>query len=59
MIFTGQVTQAAIDKLVALLNLSKDAYPTKAELEQPRRAIWHNKDLGIGATFGAEMAAAS
>lgn len=43
-IFKGQVTQEAIEKLSALLDLSKDAYPTKAELEQPRRAIWHNKD---------------
>lgn len=43
-LFTGQVTQEAIDKLSALLNLSKDAYPTKAELAQTRVAIWHNKD---------------
>jgi hypothetical protein len=43
-VFSGRVTQEAIDKLAALLNLSKDAYPTKAELEQPRSAIWHNKD---------------
>jgi hypothetical protein len=34
-IFNGQVTQEAIDKLAALLGLSKDTYPTKAELEQP------------------------
>jgi hypothetical protein len=45
--FTGQVTQEAIDKLSALLNLSKDAYPMKAELEQPRPAIWHNKDHDV------------
>jgi hypothetical protein len=43
-IFSGQVTQEAIDKLAALLNLSKDAYPTKAELVQPRAAVWKNKD---------------
>lgn len=45
-IFNGQVTQEAIDKLAALLNLSKDAYPTKEELDrpQPRQAIWRNKD---------------
>lgn len=43
-IFNGQVTQEAIDKLAALLNLSKDSYPTKAELEQPRSAVWRNKD---------------
>jgi hypothetical protein len=32
-IFNGQVTQEAIDKLAALLNLSKDVYPTAAELQ--------------------------
>lgn len=31
--FKGQVTQEAIEKLVAYLNLSKDAYPTRASLE--------------------------
>lgn len=36
--FSGQVTQEAIEKLSALLDLSKDAYPTKAELEQPKPA---------------------
>lgn len=29
-VFTGEVTQEAIDKLIALLNLSKDGYPTQA-----------------------------
>lgn len=43
-VFTGSVTQEAIEKLAALLELQKDTFPTKAELEQPRRAIWHNKD---------------
>jgi len=45
-VFSGQVTQEAIDKLAALLNLSKDAYPTKEELDrpQPRSAMWRNKD---------------
>jgi hypothetical protein len=42
--FNGRVTQEGIDKLVALLNVSKDNYPTKAELEQPRQAIWRNQD---------------
>jgi len=32
--FKGQVTQEAIDKLIAYLNLSKDAYPMRASLEQ-------------------------
>jgi hypothetical protein len=43
-IFSGQVTQEAIGKLTALLDLSKDSYPTQAELQPPRRAIWRNKD---------------
>lgn len=31
--FNGEVTVEAIEKLISLLNLSKDVYPTKAELE--------------------------
>lgn len=44
--FNGQVTQEAISKLSALLELSKDTFPTKEELErpQPRAAMWRNKD---------------
>ncbi len=33
-IFTGAVTQEAISKLTALLELQKDTFPTKAELEE-------------------------
>jgi hypothetical protein len=43
-IFTGPVTQEGIEKLAVLLDVSKDTFPTKAELEQPRSAIWRNKD---------------
>lgn len=32
-IFTGDVTQEAIEKLAALLELQKDTFPTKAELQ--------------------------
>ena len=32
--FSGQVTQEAIDKLIKHLELSKDAYPMKASIEQ-------------------------
>jgi hypothetical protein len=32
--FTGQVTQEAIEKLAALLDLQKDSFPTRAELEE-------------------------
>jgi hypothetical protein len=44
--FNGPVTQEAITKLSALLELSKDTFPTKEELErpQPRSATWRNKD---------------
>ena len=37
--FKGQVTQEAIEKLVAYLNLSKDAYPKRASLEQKTRYV--------------------
>jgi hypothetical protein len=42
--FNGQVTQEAIKKLIALLDLSLDTYPTEAEIAKPKRAIWRNKD---------------
>jgi len=32
--FTGRVTQEAIDKFIAYLNISKDTYPTRVEAEQ-------------------------
>lgn len=35
-VFNGPVTQEAIAKLVAILELSKDTYPTKAEIEKQR-----------------------
>jgi hypothetical protein len=43
-IFTGPVTQEAVEKLAALLDMQKDTFPTKAELEASRPAIWRNKD---------------
>lgn len=42
--FSGQITQDAIKKLIAHLDLSLDTYPTQAELEQPKQATWRNKD---------------
>lgn len=36
-VYTGQVTQEAIDKFIAYLNISKDTYPTKASLQQDER----------------------
>jgi hypothetical protein len=33
-IFSGEVTQEAITKLVVLLEASKDTYPTQDELKQ-------------------------
>lgn len=42
--FNGQITQEAIKRLIAHLDLSLDAYPTQAELVQPQKAIWRNKD---------------
>lgn len=33
-VFSGQVTQEAIEKLIVLLETSKDTYPTKAELDE-------------------------
>jgi hypothetical protein len=55
-IFNGIVTQEAIAKLTALLELSRDTFPSKAELNPklrpvasaqqfPSRAIWRNKDV--------------
>jgi hypothetical protein len=40
-----------------LLDLSKDAYPTKAELVQPRRAVWRNKDHDQPVTVTGEAGA--
>lgn len=38
----GDATQEAIAKLTALLELSKDTFPSAAEFIQPRAAIWHS-----------------
>ena len=35
LLFDGAVTQEAIEKLIAYLNLGKDDFPSKADLEQP------------------------
>ncbi|HMP65826.1 MAG TPA: hypothetical protein PKD11_09590 [Pyrinomonadaceae bacterium] len=53
--FNGQVTQEAIKKLIALLDLSVDTYPTEDELKQPRRAMWHNKDHDQPVTVTGEI----
>lgn len=42
--FNGRITQEAIQKLVAHLNLTLDVYPKEAELNQPKTAVWRNKD---------------
>jgi hypothetical protein len=56
-IFSGPVTQEAIDKLAKLLELQKDTFPTKEELErpQPRMAIWRNKDHDQPVTITGEL----
>ena len=40
----GDASQEAIQRLRALLELSEDAFPTKAELYAPPSAMWRNKD---------------
>lgn len=52
--FNGQITQEAVRKLIALLDLSVDTYPTQAELAQPKRAMWHNKDHDLPVTVTGE-----
>lgn len=37
--FNGQVTQEAIKKLITILNLSIDTYPTQEELISPQLAV--------------------
>jgi hypothetical protein len=44
-IFSGRVTQEAIEKLKILLEATKDTYPTQGELEKPKSAIWKNGDF--------------
>ena len=42
----GEASQEAIEKLTTLLDLQKDTFPTREELERPqaRSATWKNKD---------------
>jgi hypothetical protein len=54
-IFYGPVTQEAIDKLAKLLELQKDTFPTRDELERPRAAIWRNKDHDQPVTITGEL----
>ncbi len=54
----GDATQDAIDKLIQHLNLSKDTFPTKEELDQSqsrRAATWHNKDQDQPVTVIGEL----
>jgi hypothetical protein len=44
-VFSGQVTQEAVAKLLALLELSKDTFPTQGELATKRAGVWRNKDV--------------
>jgi len=53
--FNGQVTQEGIKKLIALLDLSIDTYPTQEELTQPKRAVWRNKDHDQPVTVTGEL----
>lgn len=43
-VFSGQVTQEAIELLAKMLDIQKLTFPTEAELKQSRPAIWRNKD---------------
>jgi len=40
-LFTGRVTQEAITKFCALLELSKDTFPTEAELDEASKCPEH------------------
>lgn len=53
--FSGQVTQGSIEKLKILLEATKDTYPTQEELEQPRSAIWKNKDYNLPVKVMSEL----
>lgn len=46
-VFTGSVTQEAVEKLAALLELQKDTFPTKAELEQPKERDEVDEAFGV------------
>ena len=55
-IFSGEeITQEAISKLAAMLEFSKDVYPTQAELIQPKKAVWRNKDHDQPVTVTGEL----
>jgi hypothetical protein len=54
-IVIGQVTQEAIKKLRALLELSEDVYPTQAELIKPKPAMWRNKDYDAPINVTGEL----
>jgi DNA-binding MarR family transcriptional regulator len=53
--FNGLITQEAIRKLIALLDLSVDTYPTQGELIQPKQAMWRNKDHDLPVTVTGEL----
>lgn len=52
--FDGTPTQEAIDKLIALLQLSKDTYPTAAELLN-KKAIWRSGEGDIPINVRSEL----
>jgi hypothetical protein len=54
-VFVGPVTQEGIEKLKLFLELQKDTFPTQAELERPRSAIWRNKDHDQPVTITGEL----
>ena len=54
-IIYGDASQEAIKKLRALLELSEDAFPTKAELYPSRVATWRNKDHDQPVTIVGEL----
>lgn len=53
----GEASQEAIKKLRALLELSEDTFPTKAEIERPkaRLATWRNKDHDQPVTITGDL----
>jgi hypothetical protein len=53
----GEASQEAIEKLTSLLDLQKDTFPTREELERPqaRFATWKNKDHDQPVTIVGEL----
>jgi hypothetical protein len=47
-VFTGTVTQEAIDKLIENLNLAKDTYPTRDSFEKEALAEMANESQKLG-----------